>query len=479
MEHILIVDDDKAVRRSFTSVMEKMGLTSLATGKGEEALELVRSEKISLVFLDLRLPDINGIKVLKKVKEVDPNILVIMITGYATIESVIEAIDLGAYDYIKKPFKSDTIKVITKLALEKLRLSKELESLHLKEASKSPIDEMIGSCDGMVAIGKQIAKVARTDINILIKGESGTGKELIANMIHKKSNRVSEPLIHINCSAIPKSLLESEFFGYEKGAFTGAENIKKGLFEQANGGTLHLDEIGDMDLSLQGKLLRVLEGKILRRIGGTQEIAVDIRIIASTNKDLSEEIERNQFRRDLYYRLSSFPITLPPLRERGEDIVLLSMYYIKKHNHDFNKYVQHISPEAKNLLLSYPWPGNVRELKNIMERTMILMPEDVKKLLPKHIRLDYEGEYRVSSFPDFQIEANDPELQFDDVINFEQVTTDITNQAKKKIIDQALNISGGNKTKAAKMLQISRSALWREMEKIKQWDEKNRSLSEQ
>ncbi len=477
--NILIADDDKAIRRSFTSVVNKMGLTPITAGTGKEAIEFVKNKDFFLAFLDLRLPDINGIEILKKIKDKDPHIVVIMITGYATIESAIESIDLGAYDYIKKPFKSDAIKVIIKLAMEKHRLSKEIDFLHHEKTSRFSIDEMIGSCDIMVNLGKQIAKVARTDINILIQAESGTGKELIANIVHKKSNRASQPLIHINCSAIPKDLLESEFFGHEKGAFTGAENIKRGLFEQANGGTLHLDEIGDMDLSLQVKLLRVLEGKSLRRVSGTKEINVDVRIIASTNKDLSEAIKRGEFRSDLYYRLNSFSIKLPLLRERGEDIILLSMYYIKKYNHIFNKNIMHISSSVKKLLLSYSWPGNIRELKNIMAKTMVLIPESANKLLPEHIHIDDKEENQSFFLLDYQIEYNESKLQFDGVINFEQVITNITNQAKKKIIERALSLSGGNRTKASAMLQINRSALWREMEKIKQWNGKDSSHYEQ
>jgi len=479
--NILIVDDDEGIRRSFTSVVNKMGLTAITVGTGKEAIEFVKNKDFFLAFLDLRLPDISGIKILRKIRDKDPNIVVIMITGYATMESAIEAIDQGAYDYIKKPFKSDAIKIIIKLAMEKHRLSKEIGLLQHEKVSQfsADEDEMVGSCDIMVNLGKQIAKVARTDINILIQAESGTGKELIANIIHKKSDRASQPLIHINCSAIPKDLLESEFFGHEKGAFTGAENIKMGLFEQANGGTLHLDELGDMDLSLQAKLLRVLESHSLRRVGGTKEINVDVRIIASTNKNLPKEIKNGEFRSDLYYRLNSFPIKLPLLKERGEDIILLSMYYIKKYNYVFNKNIMHISSDVKKLLLSYSWPGNVRELKNIIEKAMILISESANKLLPEHIHIDYEEKNQTSSFLDYQIEHNESKLQFDGVINFEQVITDITNQVKKKIIDRALSISGGNKTKASKMLQINRSALWREMEKIKHWKKKNSSHYEQ
>lgn len=478
MSHILIVDDDNAVRRSFTSIMGKMRLKSIATGEGKEALEILSTKKISLVFLDLRLPDMDGMTVLKEIRDLDASILVIMITGYATIESAIEAIGLGAYDYIKKPFKSDTIKVITKLALEKLRLSREIESLHLEKASHSASDEMIGTCDEMVAIGKQIAKVTTTDVNILLQGESGTGKELIANMIHKKSNRASQPLIHLNCSAFPKSLLESEFFGYEKGAFTGADHKKKGLIEQADSGTLHLDEISEMDLSLQAKLLRVLEGRTFRRIGGEKEISANIRIIASTNKDLSEETHEGRFREDLYYRLSAFPITIPPLRERGEDIINLAMYYLKLNNVRFNKNIQVISEEAEKILLSYHWPGNVRELKNIMERTMILIPGDTRTLLPAHLPLNYPYVDNLASGRNLFSASFDSMVQFKDEIDFEQVTVNITNQIKKRIIGRALELTRGNKTKASQILHISRSALWREMEKLKRWREQNRSSFE-
>ena len=351
-----------------------MGLEVIAAVTGEEALKVIKRGDISLVFLDLRLPDMEGLQVLKRIKAIDDSILVIVITGYATIESAVEAMRLGAYDYIKKPFKSDAIKIITKLALERISLSRQVESLHSQKGTRCNHNEMIGTCERIRDIRRQITQVAGTNTTILVEGESGTGKEIIAKLVHKTSRRASGPLIHVNCSAVPDNLLESEFFGYEKGAFTGALNRKRGLLEQAGGGTLHLDEVGDMPVSLQAKLLRILEERKFRRIGGTGEIALDIRVVASTNKNLQKEIEKENFRLDLYYRLNTFLINVPPLRNRGQDIILLAEYWIKRNNLKFGKNVQAISPEAQKFLLSYHWPGNVRELRNVLERTVLLLP---------------------------------------------------------------------------------------------------------
>jgi len=479
MSHILIIDDDSSIRRSFASALGKMGHEVITSGTGKRALGIIKKWDISLVFLDLRLPDINGIDALKEIRDFDESILVIIITGYATVESAVEAMRLGAYDYIKKPFKSDTIKVITKLALEKRILSRQVEFLHLEKAAQLGTDEIIGDCDEMVAIGNQITKVAITDTTILIEGGTGTGKELIAKLIHKMSSRSSEALIHVNCSAVPENLLESEFFGYEKGAFTGASNRRRGLIEQAHRGTLHLDEVGDMPPALQAKLLRILEERKFRRIGGTGEIGADIRVIASTNKNLLEEVERGRFRLDLYYRLNTFQIKVPPLRARGGDIILLADYWIKKNNVKFNKKVKSLSEEAQKLFLSYSWPGNVRELKNVIERALLLLPAEATVLFPEHIPLEHSFKSVVSHTTELSRASFRPEIQLDEGLNYYQFIEDITNQVKNRIIERALRLTGGNKTKASKVLHLSRPALWREMEKIKRWDVKNCSLSEQ
>lgn len=478
MSRILIVDDDKAVRRSFSSLLVEMGLEAVAVGSGAEALHVVKKRDIWLVFLDLRLPDVDGIQVLRQIRDVDDRILVIIVTGYATIESAVEAMRVGAYDYIRKPFKADAVKIITKLALEKISLTRQVESLHVEKAARFKEEGMIGKCDKIVDIRKQIAKVAETDTTILIQGESGTGKEVIVSLIHGTSKRSAGPLIHVNCSALPDSLLESELFGYEKGAFTGALNRKRGLIEEANGGTFHLDEVGDMPLSLQAKLLRVLEERKFRRVGGTGEIWLDIRVVASTNRNLMKEIEKERFRLDLYYRLNTFSVTVPPLRERGEDVILLAAHWIDRNNQKFGKNVQTISPEAKELLRSYSWPGNVRELKNVIERTMLLLPTEVRTLLPEHMPFGGGLERGCAPKAGAAHLPSTLEFQLDDGLDYYQVTENITNQAKSRIIEKALQLTGGNRTKAAKVLNLGRCALWREMEKIKQWQDKG-SVSDQ
>lgn len=472
MSRILIVDDDEAIRRSFVSILEKMGLAVIAVGFGRDALGEIKRGDISLVFLDLRLPDVDGLNVLEQIKDIDTSILVIIITGYATVESAVEAMRLGAYDYIKKPFKSDAVKIITKLALEKVSLDRRVESLHLEKVRPFDETEMVGACDKMVDIRDQIGKVAKTDTTILFEGESGTGKEVLVKLVHQMSHRSSGPFIHVNCSAIPDSLLESEVFGYEKGAFTGAAHRKRGLIEQANGGTLHLDEVGDMPLTLQAKVLRILEERRFRRIGGSAEIALDIRVVASTNKNLLSEIEEGRFRLDLYYRLNTFVISVPPLRERGGDIILLAKYWVKKNNLQFVKNVQDISPEAQRVLLSYSWPGNVRELRNIMERTILLLPAEVRVLQPEHIPFGNSPQAGSSQQTGLPPSPSMLEFQLSEGLDYYQVTEDLTNQAKRQIIDRALQLTGGNKTKAAKALHLGRCALWREMEKIKRWQEK-------
>ena len=477
MSRILIADDDKAIGRSFFSVLSRMGLEATAAGTGEEALSVIKRGDISLVFLDLRLPDMDGLQVLRHIKEVDDNILVIIITGYATIESAVEAMRLGAYDYIKKPFKSDAVKVITKLALEKISLSRQVEFLDFQKGARFDEREMIGTCKQIKDIRRQIAKVAGTNTTVLVEGESGTGKEIIAKLVHKWSNRCSGPLVHVNCSAVPENLLESEFFGHEKGAFTGALNRKRGLLEQASGGTLHLDEVGDMPLSLQAKLLRVLEERKFLRIGGTGEIGLDIRVVASTNKNLLEEIEKEKFRLDLYYRLNTFLISVPPLRERGEDIILLAKYWIEKNNLKFDKNVQVISPEARKILLSYYWPGNVREMKNVMERTVLLLPMEVKVLLPEHMPFGTCPNARSSRTTALPSDLSNLEFQLAEGLDYYQITEKISNQVKKQLIAKALLLTGGNRTKAAEILRLSRSALWREMGKIELW-QKEESTSE-
>jgi two-component system response regulator AtoC len=466
VSRILVVDDDSSLTRSFFSVLGSMGQEVVSAGTGTEALEIIKKGEISLTFLDLRLPDMNGIRVLKEIKNIDESILVIIITGYATVESAVEAMRYGAYDYMKKPFKADAVKLITKLALEKITLSRQVESFYAQEIKRFGEHEMIGNCAKMVDVSRQIGKVAPTDTNVLVQGESGTGKELVAKLVHKMSNRSSGPIIHVNCSAFPENLLESEFFGYEKGSFTGAHSRHRGLFDQANGGTLHFDEVGDMPLALQAKLLRVLEEKKFRRIGGVGEIGFDVRFVASTNKSLLEEIEKRRFRSDLYYRLSTFLITVPPLREREGDIMLLVNHWISKNNVKFAKKVKRVSKGAQELFLRYPWPGNVRELKNVVERAILLLPSQVTVLSPEHIPLQHSAETCYDARKDLQDTPLLRQFQLDEGLDYYQVTENITNNIKKRIIQRALQLSGGNKTKASRILHVSRAALWREMRKI-------------
>lgn len=469
MKSVLIVDDDSSIRRSFTNLLNEEGMTVLNAPNGESAIKICENTKINLVFLDLQLPDIHGLKVLERIKNIDSDILVIIITGYASIDSAIKAMKIGAYEYITKPFKADAVKIITKLAIEKSDLKRRVTFLQ-KEKSNYEDDEIIGACKEMLDIGKQIFKIARTNTSILVEGESGTGKELIVRLIHETSERREGPLVQVNCSAIPETLMESEFFGHEKGAFTGAQNTKKGLIEQADAGTLNLDEIAEMPLNLQTKMLRFIESGRFRRVGGQRDIEANIRIIASTNKDLSKEVEKNKFRLDLFYRLNVLLVSIPPLRKRGDDVLLLAKHFLDKNNKRFGRNLKNISHSAQKLLLSYSWPGNVRELKNVIERGVLLIPEDINILTPEHLPLNKDILYENRSV----IEKNqlnrvlEPDFQVNDEFDYTQVIRDINNIIKKRIIDRALLLTNGNRTKAAKLLGLSRSALWREMEKIEQ-----------
>jgi putative PEP-CTERM system response regulator len=369
-DKILVVDDEPGMREMFRRLLKDY--TLFLAKDGEEGIEITKKEDPDLVISDLKMPKIDGIEVLKNIKEYNPAIPVILITAYATIETAVEAIKIGAYDYITKPFDPDVIEITIKNALRHKSLLDENRYLREKLKALQERENIIGESDAMKEVFSLIDKVAPTDATVMIQGESGTGKELIAQAIHKNSLRADKTFLSINCSAFPETLLESELFGYEKGAFTGAVRSKEGLFEATNTGTLFLDEIGEMPPSLQVKLLRVLQDGQILRVGGRKPFTVDVRIISATNKNLKKEVEAGNFRDDLYYRINIFTINLPPLRERKEDIPLLLHYFLLKYNKKFSKSVETISPAFMNFLLNYHWPGNVRELENLMERSVLM-----------------------------------------------------------------------------------------------------------
>lgn len=380
MEKILVVDDEKSMRDFLRIVLEKEGYSVMTAEDGESAIRLVRKEPFDLVLSDVKMPKISGIQVLKAVKKVSPDTIVVMITAFASTETAIEAIKEGAYDYLTKPFQVEEVELIIRNALEKKRLRDENLLLKRKMKGTTTLEEIIGQSGAMQNVFQVVRKVADTQSNVLILGESGTGKELIAQAIHSNSLRKDKPFVTVNCSALPEPLLESELFGHMKGSFTGAYMNKPGLFEVAHEGTIFLDEIGDTPPGIQAKLLRVLEEKEFRRIGGTENIHVDVRIIAATNKDLEKAVAEETFREDLYYRLDVIPIHLPLLRERVEDIPLLVQHFLELMNQSLGKNIRSVSPEAMRALQAHEWRGNVRELENVIERVVALTAGDTIEL---------------------------------------------------------------------------------------------------
>ncbi len=386
MGKVLVVDDERGMREFLTIMLQKEGYDVTSAGSGKEALEYIAQKAYDIVITDVRMPNITGVDVLKTVKECSPETVVIIVTAYASTETAVEAMKQGAYDYITKPFKIEEIKLIIRNALEKRRLRE--ENLLLKRkiqewTASGLIGGIVGKSPAIVRIIEIMVKIADSPSNVLITGESGTGKELVARAIHNYSYRKDRPFVAINCSAIPEGLFESELFGHIKGAFTGAISAKEGLFEAANGGTIFLDEIGDIPQNFQVKLLRVLEDKMVKRVGGNQDIKIDVRIVAATNKDLKKAVAEGSFREDLFYRLDVIPIEVPPLRERKEDIPLLVEHFVSKYCRIVGCEGKGVSPEAMQRLTAHLWNGNVRELENVIERAITLGSGPVIEL--KHI----------------------------------------------------------------------------------------------
>ncbi|PLX69406.1 MAG: Fis family transcriptional regulator [Denitrovibrio sp.] len=458
MERILIVDDEAFIRENLERVLQSDGYRTISAENGNEALTAISEQEVDLVLLDLNLGAESGLEVLSSLREIEPNLLVIIITGYGTVESAVEALKLGAYDYIKKPFKADAIHLIVRLALETQSLKREMRQLRRDGATHHFTEEMIGSSPQILQVFDQIREVSKHGTStVLITGESGTGKELAARAIHKYSERSNQPFIEINCGSLPLNLLESELFGYEKGAFTDAKIRKKGLIEEADGGTLFLDEIGEMDISLQVKLLRVLEERNIRRIGGSRNIEIDTRVIAATNRDLKLAVEDKEFREDLYYRLNVVPIFLPPLRERKEDITQLLNFFIKRFSKQFNKQVKDVSRQALDMILNYRWPGNARELRNVVERICIMSSS--VHITPDTLPKEITGEPVNTSVKEC-FSLNETGL------NLEEEIASI----EKEYIRKALQMTGANVAKTSRLLQIPRGTLRYKIEKYELTD---------
>ncbi|MBI4264361.1 MAG: sigma-54-dependent Fis family transcriptional regulator [Acidobacteria bacterium] len=442
---VLIVDDEDLVRWSLRERLARDGYTITETHTAAGAVEQVAAGGVDLVLLDFRLPDGDGLSVLRRIKELSPDTLVILMTAYSTIQNAVEAMRLGAYHYVNKPFNLDEVALSVEKALETSRLRREVKTLRSSQGREYGFDAIIGESPAMVQAKALLARIASSPAStVLLTGETGTGKDLAAKAVHYNSERAAKPFVNITASALPEQLLESELFGHERGAFTDARQQKRGLFETADGGTVFLDEIGEMTPGLQAKLLRVLEDKTFKRVGGLADLRVDVRVIAATNRDLEAEVQAGKFREDLFYRLQVMPVVLPPLRDRDGDIRLLVHYYIDRYNREFKKRVRGATLEAMALLEQYRWPGNIRELRNAIERAMLLMdrewlePDDFTTLRPASVTLQ------------FRLPPNGVVLE----------------EVERQLLVQALERAGGNQTHAGHLLGINRDQVRYRIEKF-------------
>jgi two-component system response regulator PilR (NtrC family) len=451
-DKLLVADDEQSMREFLDIMLKKEGYKVSLASNGEEVLKLAERDIFDLILMDIRMPKLDGIAVLKKIKALSPETIVIMITAYASTDTAIRAMKEGAYDYVTKPFKVDEIKLIIRNALEKKNLQKENILLKQVVRDRYHFDNILGQSPKMLALYDLLEKVGPTKTNILIAGESGTGKELVAKAIHYNSPRKDKPFVTLNCGAIPELLIESELFGHMRGAFTDAIATKKGLFEMADEGTIFLDEISELPLLMQVKLLRVLQDKEFKRVGGTEDIRVDVRIMSATNKDLEEAVTEKRFREDLFYRLNVIQIKLPPLRDRREDISLLTMHFLKKYSEELNKHITGISPETLRILLNYDYPGNVRELQNIIERAVAL--ESTQELTPQNL----------SSYLDQQPSLKKGSIDLDipnEGLDLEKAVEEL----ERNLLLKALDRTKGIKKKAAELLHINFRSMRYRLEK--------------
>jgi DNA-binding NtrC family response regulator len=453
---ILVLDDEKVVRRSCRKILEHEGYEVALAETAEAALELLRNSDYDIILSDIKLPGMDGMEFLRAAKEECAETEVIMITGYGSIQGAVEAMKLGAFDYICKPFLPDEIRVVVKKALDRNRLLRENRRLREQLRREREFKEIVGKSEPMEDLFSRIFKIAATNCTVLLRGESGTGKELVARAIHKASPRSKKPFIAVDCGGLSSSLLESELFGHVKGSFTGAVVTKPGLLEVAEGGTFFMDEISNLSMDIQVKLLRVLQERTFRRVGGARDMAADVRLIAATNQDLEAMVREGTFREDLFYRVNVVPITVPPLRERQDDIPLLAHYFLEKFSRELKKDVRTVSREAMDLLTAYPWPGNVRELENLVERLVIMTETDAieAKDLPEAIRQPHQA--RATAVPRDKDELKEVK---------KEIRKKAVEEVEKAFILEALERNDGDVSRAAQETGMQRTNFWALMTK--------------
>ena len=446
---VLIVDDERTLARAVKAFLIESGYEAEVAPDAERALDLLETLRPDVVFSDMRLPGMNGVDLLRRIREFDPSIAVVIMTAYGTIEGAVEAVKLGAFDYLKKPVDLEELKLLADRAREHSHLQLELSYHRRRAASEVPFSAVLGESPavrGVLEQARQIAALEETP-PVLIIGETGTGKGLVARTIHAGSSRASKPFIEVNCTALPATLMEAELFGHERGAFTDAKESRMGLFEAAEGGFLFLDEVGDVELSLQGKLLKAVEERTVRRVGGIRDRKIDVRILAATNRDLERESQRERFRRDLYFRLAVILLRLPPLRERGEDVVTLAEHFLRRFSSKYGKQIERLDARARDRLVAYPWPGNVRELSHVIERAVLWSRGPVLDV--EHLALEVPAEHTAPvSEAAAPLPATAPRPAGMDLEQWERT-----------LIEQALREADGNQTRAAQRLGISRDTL--------------------
>lgn len=471
-EKILIVDDDQMIRWALTEALRNWGYACVEAGTVAAALAAFDGELPAAVLLDVNLPDGSGLDGLREIKRRQPDAVIIMITGNVLVADTIAALRGGAYDFVGKPINLEELQITIRNGIEAQSLRKEVRLIRRERARQFSFDQIVGESTRLREVFALARKVAESEVSsVLLQGESGTGKDLVAKAIHYGSRRGEAPFVAINCAAIPANLIESELFGYEKGAFTDAKARKEGLFEQAEGGTLFLDEIGELELSVQAKLLRVLEEGSFRRVGGLRDLPLDVRVIASSNRDLKSESETGRFRLDLYYRLSVIQIDIPPLRERSDDAILLAEHYVAQFNERLRKHVRGLTPEVIDTFRKYPWPGNVRELRNVIERVMILEESDLitTDYLPRGFGADGAAAPRAEAATPAKTEAPAQAVsRHVDIANRFRLPPEgvVLDDVEMSLVRQALERSNGNQTRAAELLGISRDQLRYRLKKL-------------